>query len=152
MTLIIRLATHEDGVAIVPHLRRADRDEVYWQGGLPPELIVPLSVHAGSLCAEVDGQPQALFGCAERSALTRSAAPWLLGTQWLEDNPVHVLRHSRRHVAKWQHTWHHLSNHVSAENAVSIAWLRWLGFTMDPVAPHGPFAKPFHKFWWDRHV
>jgi len=75
VSLLIRPATIADAVAILPHLRQADRDEVYWQSGLPPELVVPMSVHPGSLCAEVDGAPVALFGCIERSPLTGSAAP-----------------------------------------------------------------------------
>lgn len=150
MTVEIAPATVNDAVAILPHLRADDRNEVYWQNGVPAEIALPMSIGRGALVARADGTPVALFGCAPLCMLTRSAAPWMVGTDWVADNPVTVLRHNRRHVALWQQSWQYLFNHVSAENALSVAWLRWLGFTLDPVAPHGPLGKPFHKFWWKK--
>lgn len=39
-----------------------------------------------------------------------------------------------------------LTNYVDARNAVSIRWLRWLGFEIEPAAPFGIHGLPFHRF------
>ena len=37
-------------------------------------------------------------------------------------------------------------NYVDARHTDAIRWLKWLGFTLHPATPYGPFDLPFHKF------
>ena len=65
----------------------------------------------------------------------------------LEQVPFTFARMSRPFLRLMKDRHLRLTNHVDVRNALAIRWLRWLGFTLDPAAPAGPFGFMFHHFW-----
>ena len=62
------------------------------------------------------------------------------------------LRRNREYVRQMQAAFPTLRNMVDARNEVSIRWLRWLGFTIEPAIRWGAAGMPFHPFWMTRDV
>lgn len=87
-----------------------------------------------------------MFGVAASSPLCRHGIPWFLGGPQIHANVPGFLRLSKAVVAKFLRHYPTLSNHVDARNSSAIRWLKWLGFTIRPAEPHGPFNLPFHPF------
>jgi len=141
-------ATPTQAAALAPRLRRADADEVWAAARLTPEeaprqsLALSLRAWAGL----ADDEVMCLFGLAPLSLLTGWGAPWLLGADGLERHANAFLRRNRAMVADMRALCPRLENRVDARNAVSIRWLRWLGFTLHPATPWGPDGLPFHRF------
>jgi hypothetical protein len=94
----------------------------------------------------VDGVPACILGVEIVSKLTLTGRPWLLGTGAVEDHALPFLRRSRFCLDAMLAIAPELENYVDARNAVSIAWLRWLGFSIDPAEPYGALGRPFHRF------
>ena len=92
------------------------------------------------------GQPFCMLGVSASSPLCRHGIPWLLGGPQIQDNVPGFLRLSKAAFAKILQRYPSLSNHVDARNLNAIRWLKWLGFTIRPAQPHGPFNLPFHPF------
>lgn len=133
--------------AVADAMRPADRDEVWASSLLLPDRALSGSLASSALAwtGTVDGRPACMFGVAPWPA-AGTAAPWLLGTAEVEANATAFLRRNRPYVAQMSATYPLLRNWVDARNRLSIRWLRWLGFTILPAEPHGPFGVPFHPF------
>lgn len=142
--ITIRPAIIHDGVALAPHMREADRQEVYAASGLSPRAALLASIHgsAESWAGLVNGNLTALFGVFGN-------APWLLGTDGVSQVPMTFLRGSRVVADRWSETYGPLENHVDARNETSLRWLKWLGFTIEPAEPWGFEKRAFHRFWKD---
>lgn len=121
---------------IARRMRQADRDEVFASSGRSPASALAFSLRKSSVAwtALIDGRPEVMFGVGDLNVLAGIGAPWLLGTDAVERHYVAFLRGSvdwRRQLLLRYST---LRNFVDDRNAVSIRWLRWLGFTLlDPV-------------------
>lgn len=146
-----RIVTSEaDMVAhVAANLRQADIEEAWAFYGRCPKALVLESFEKShmSWTGLLDGEPVITFGCMTEDRLETTGAPWLVGTTKLEQVPFTFARMSRPflHLMKDRHI--RLTNHVDVRNALAIRWLRWLGFTLDPAAPAGPFGLMFHHFW-----
>lgn len=144
----IREATADDIPALAAAMRQADREEVDAAHGHTAEEALAASL-AGSTRAWtglVDGEPVCMFGVGPISVLAGRGAPWMLGTDRLERCPRTFLRRSRTCVAAMLAVYPWLENYVAEKNTVSIAWLRWLGFTLaeEPVTlPNGSQFRHF---------
>lgn len=134
---------------VAERMRQADQDEVMAASGQSPrealEQSVTLSYRAW--VASVDGDPLALLGMASRSLVSGTGIPWLLGTDAVESNPMAFLRASRRVMPALIEGVRYMENRVDARNELSVRWLRWLGFTLEPAEPWGVAGLPFHRFW-----
>jgi len=75
----------------------------------------------------VSGEPVAVFGVAPTSWIDNEAAPWLLGTEALPRYGRDLVAMGRDAVSDWSQRWR-LVNRVDARNAVSVRWLRRVGF------------------------
>jgi GNAT superfamily N-acetyltransferase len=135
--------------ALAPRMRAADVAEVYAAARHAPleALTRSLAISTHAWCGIMDGEVACLFGVGMRSLLGGVGSPWMLGSDLIEQHGKAFLRRSRGVVAQMQAAYPELENWVDARNAVSIRWLRWLGFTLEPAAPFGPFDCPFHRFW-----
>ena len=122
-------ARYIDHVAL--HLCAADRDEVALQGYDPSDAL-----HASVDCSReayavlIDGEPAGIFGLA---ATPDGASPWLLTTDRFAMSSIGVARRARRIVRMWAQS-SRLSNTCDARNGAALAFLRWLGFTVDDPA------------------
>ena len=73
--------------------------------------------------------------------------PWLVGTDALERYPVHFFRVSRGIIEELLRRYERLENWTDARNRLSLRWLEWAGFNIEPAKPWGAVGLPFHRFW-----
>lgn len=143
----IRPATPDDARALV--LRAADRAEIDALTGRDPRAVLAESVDrstsAWAGCA--DGALVCLFGVVPLSLAGVTGIPWLLGSDAVTRYGRPFLRRNRAYVRTMLREYPVLRNVVDARNAVSIRWLKWLGFTMGQPVPMGVRGLPFIPFW-----
>ena len=134
---------------VASNLRQADIEEAWAFYGRCPKVLVLESFEKSHLCwtGLLDGEPVITFGCATFDLFESNGVPWLVGTSKLEQVPFTFARMSRPFLRLMKARHVRLTNYVDTRNTLAIRWLRWLGFTLDPAAPAGPFGLPFHHFW-----
>lgn len=147
-------ATLAHAEAMAPHMREADRNEIWAASRSQPLDSLRNGVMASSRAwaGLADGEIACLFGVAPQSRLTGSGYAWMLATPLIEQHQVTFLRHCRPAVADMAKGFTYLHNYVDARNTKAIRWLRWLGFTIHAPAPHGALGLPFHHFEMRPHV
>lgn len=103
--------------------------------------------------ALVDGKPAALFGCGQWGTLLAPVGvPWLLGTEAVRRHGRVLQRHARAYIASMLEQYPRLLNAVHADNTVSIAWLKRLGFSFGPPTRSPLTGMTFYFFEMHRHV
>lgn len=135
-------------VAMAPHLRPADVDEVYASRGLAPEpaMLSSLGRSTQAWTALIDGGPVCMWGVGPLSLVLGKGCPWLLGTCEVDRHAKTFLRQSRVFLREIQATYPELENFVDARHGTSLRWLKWLGFTIDQPQAMGFLKLPFHRF------
>jgi hypothetical protein len=148
MTFRIIPATVEHIDVIAPRMREADKEEVFAATGRGPRSALLHSLNRSDFAytVEFDGVPETMFGCGTTSILTKTGAPWLLGTDALEKHYRHFLRGSLYWVDQMRQMYSHLQNVVDDRNEVSKRWLKWIGFTLSEPLPLGYEQRPFRIF------
>lgn len=139
--------THVQRVAAA--MRDADRREVWASSRATPMEALTRSL-MGSCRAWtgfVDCEPVCLFGVGPIDLLSGEGAVWLLGADAMERNGMAFACRNRAMLPElFGDLFQVLTNRVDARNLVSLRWLRWLGATITPAEPFGPFRLPFHQF------
>ena len=122
--------------AIVPHLRREDVKEIHEMTGLTPDLPVVYSiVHSEKgYAAILDDKPVAVFGI-------HNGLIWLVATDDIAKYPVTFYRLSKNLFQSLKSGYSFLHNWVHEDNHLSLRWLKWLGFHVEPEVNH------FHHVW-----
>lgn len=87
-----------------------------------------------------------MFGVVPGTILTGTGIPWMIGTALLDRHARTLMIRSRRHLGTMMKGFDRLENYVDSRNRKAVRWLAWLGFTMLPAVPMGPFGVPFHRF------
>lgn len=146
MTIEILPATLDHAAFVAAHLRASDRREAE---ALSPESFETLARRSVTCaveawCGLVDGEPVCLFGVGLRNMLG-AAEPFFIATDALERHPVAFLRRCRPYVADWLQRFGVLEQWVDARNEASLRWMRWLGFRVEPAAPHGLYGNLFNR-------
>jgi len=145
-------ATPELLAAVAINTREADIAELWAAGRMTPEQALDMGDRfSNALVAVVDGEPICAFGVTPISAATGLGAPWLVGTTRLDRYATMFIRRCRPSLQAVLGDWLNLVNYVDARNARAIRWLSWLGFTIHPTIPYGPFNLPFHPFTLEGH-
>lgn len=75
------------------------------------------------------------------------SCPWLLGTDKVKELWRPFLRTCKQTLPSVLEKYPNLRNWCDARYERSLAWLRWLGFTVEPPVPYGMNGEPFCKFW-----
>lgn len=134
---------------VAANLRQADIEEIWAFYGRCPKAAVMESFQKSHMAwtGLLDGEPVITFGCCTDDLLGSNGVPWLVGTPKLEQVPLTFAKLSRPFLNVMMDHHVRLTNHVDVRNGLAIRWLRWLGFTLDPAEPAGPFGLPFHHFW-----
>jgi len=142
----IRPATVADAQALV--LRRADLEEIEALTGRDPRDVLVESVErsASAWAGLADGELVCLFGVVPMTLVGVTGVPWLLGSDAVCAYSRPFLRRNRSYVREMLREFPVLTNVVDARNAVSIRWLRWLGFRMGQPTPMGVRGLPFIPF------
>lgn len=134
---------------IAENMREADRREIWASDRLLPLCALKQSVLVSSVAwtCLVRGVPAFMWGVTRKGCiLSDTGVPWLLGTDAILEVRGEFLKQSRAYVDRMQKGFARLENIVHAENALSIRWLRWCGFTIgkEPVERNG---EKFFPFW-----
>ena len=122
--------------AIVPYLRQDDVHEIFCMTGLTPDLPVVYSIVCSEkgYAAVLDDKTVAVFG-------VHNGVIWLVAT---DDIAVHLITFYRLSKKIFQHLKHGYSilhNWVHVNNTLSLRWLKWLGFHVEPA------VNDFHHVW-----
>lgn len=95
------------------------------------------ALHAGVVksarawTAEVDGEPEAIFGVAPLNWTTGKGSPWLLGTDGARKVQRAFLTEAPKYLEEIEQMFPRLANMVSAKNTAALRWLPRLGFVID---------------------
>lgn len=152
--IVIREAVPADALALAADLRPQDAEEIRAMRGAAVDLAeairhsIAISSHAWTAYA---GPNIAMVGgVAPIGSLLGGniGSPWLLGSSIMFQRPGALTRTGRRYVAFMHTIYPELRNLIDHRNAVSIAWLRRLGFSIHTDEPVlcGPDRVPFYPF------
>ena len=136
MALYCRLPTDEDIWQLGEFMRQSDRDELAAVCDLSAYEAVVASVKASDVAflrAHVDerGRVVCIRGCSPvRDGV---AAPWLLGTDLLDDYGLGLHKEAVRELARMRMKYALLSNVVDVRQERVIGWLQRLGFRLRPA-------------------
>lgn len=142
-------ASPEHSAIIAESMREADRREVWASDRWLPlyALTYSLSFSRIAWTCMVHGVPAFMWGVTFHGGMhSEVGVPWLLGTDAINEVSREFLKQSRAYVDRMQNGFTRLENIVHAENALSIRWLRWCGFTIEkePIERNG---EKFFPFW-----
>lgn len=142
----VRRPTPADLDHIAAHVRPQDRVEIAALGETDVRAALERSVRDSvwSLVADT-GTPACVFGLAAPNGMLGDlGVPWLIGTPAVTRNRRALMRLAPAYIRHMLQTYPRLVNGVHADNSVSIAWLRHLGFTVHPPVDHN--GHQFHPF------
>lgn len=133
---------------IASRMRKADRLEVMASSGSTPHRALMFSLEKSSLAwtAIINGEPEVMFGVGDLNVLTKTGAPWLLGTDAIEQHVRLFLRSSLHWREKLFNRYEVMRNFVDDRNEVSKRWLSWLGFTLHEPMSIGVNGEMFRLF------
>lgn len=149
--------TFDADTLLLRGVRATDQAECWKMAGVTVDELLRESIEK-SVCAatvEHDSNPIALFGVAPLPLLPLLSNK-TMGLVWLvahddfsrPELAVSLVRASREFIACWLREYELLGNFIDPENAVSLRWLAWLGFTIDAQNPvHGPHGHNLYRFW-----
>ena len=143
MEVRIEQATVDHVLKLVP--RQADIDEVYAACGLTANdaLLSSINLDGEHFAGFVDDELVCIFGVG---GLYGVGIPYMIGTDNLMRHRKSFLVYSRGFIDKMKRRYSYMTNFVDARNVASIAWLKWLGFSIDYAVPFGFLGLPFHRF------
>lgn len=145
----VRTSTFEDCLALGPHLRKEDCEEIQAVAGFAPTAGLIYSFINSKACLTIvqNGKPITMFGVGEFPNDDRIGMIWLLSAPQLLEISKPFLRHSKRLLALLTASYDIVMNYVDCRNLVHQRWLRWCGFIF--IAKHEEFGvekRPFYEF------
>lgn len=140
----LRQAVPADAEWFACRLRSADLAEVlaFYDDPLNA-LRNAISVSQICVVAERGGQGVILLGCADNLV---HGVPWLMATDEVTTHPGALTKIAKHYVGLFLERWPALLNYVDERNAVSVHWLRRLGFTIGEARKFGRNGERFHPF------
>lgn len=148
-TYTVEPATHDHALHIGRHARRADVEELAAASGRTclEALLDGLLRCDTPLTGLINGEPACMFGVVQTNRVYNIGAPWMIGTELLEQHALAFLRRSKPAFYPLAAQYSELVNYVDARHTAAIRWLKWLGFEFDEAKPHGVAGLPFHRFY-----
>lgn len=131
-TLNIRKSIQSDILPIAHNMRDMDVKEIWDSHRSSPynALRRGLKTKGNTWTIIVNGIPVGMVGVVERTLLSDTGTPWLLGTDVLTDDTKLFLKISKIVLKKMSQGYKMLENYESVENTASLRWLKKLGFTI----------------------
>ena len=142
----VRNSEKGDGYELGPHLRQADKDEIYaLTGATDPAQDLESSLWRSDSCWTValGDEPIAIFGITESEDTTANI--WMLGSDKIEDVRWQFLRESKSWLKKISKDFTMLWAFADSRNTKHTDWYEWLGFKIAATKPYGPQDIPFHR-------
>src|SRR5262245_49618128 len=130
-------ATEQDARELAPRLRDQDHAEVLALGSNPLEALQESVATAREAWTYRDGAGDiiCMAGVCPQTLIGQTGVPWLLGSDLVRAHAPTLFRESRRMVGQWLDTFPILQNQVPADYTAALRWVRWLGFTVEPIQP-----------------
>lgn len=122
-------ARPEHAEAVAANIRDSDRAELAILGHIDPaaRLTFALSLPGDARAVlAADGQPVALFGCAEVS--DGCGAPWMLCARDIRKAARFIVKHGARRVRAWARRWPTMRNATLATNKMHHRFIEACGF------------------------
>ena len=145
--LSILPTTQKDIEELSSKLRKSDIEEVLASHNFAPKEAVSVSVELSthSYAVRVNNALVMIYGVSMLHD-KNGASPWMLATDELQKHAIKFYRITKKHVDEMYKQYGYLENYVDARNALSIRWLKWLGFTIHKAEPYGIEQLLFHRF------
>ena len=143
------MPTDDQVQEVALNLRTSDLIEAVNSGSCSGGDAVWGSWQASSVRHGIEGDDGQIVGVCGVCRDGPAGEIWMLGTDGLMATPSHrrqFVRLSQQWIDELLLDWRVLHNWVFAANRKSVAWLRFLGFTVYPAQPHGPYAQLFRYF------
>jgi len=128
-------------------MRLEDAEECRAAGGYSPMQAAMLCLQTATYARTllISDAPVAFWGTNAVPGVPGVGGIWLLGTTGLLRHRRAFVRHcNRAALAPMLDQYHTLVNFVDARYTEAVRWVRWLGFTVLPAIPYGPFNLLFH--------
>ena len=139
---------------IARNLRAADADELFATTGHVNHfhsLTISMRASRDTLMAvDPSGEPMALLGVGTVSLIYNTGCPWMVATPRVNAHRGALVALGRTYTRAMLTGYDRLENRVDTRNAVSIGWLRHIGFQIAPAKPYGALGLPFNLFWMQR--
>lgn len=136
---------------LIRNVRDMDRREMWALARLKPEDAIPASVERSASASRAvvndDGDLLCIFGICPTAILGNAGAPWMIGTDLLQEYRRDLVVRSRAFVRYSLRSFDKLSNVVWAENTVSIRYLKAIGFTVGEEKTSRITGARYHEFW-----
>lgn len=143
------MPTDDQVQEVALNLRTSDLIEAVNSGSCSGGDAVWGSWQASSVRHGIEGDDGQIVGVCGVCRDGPAGEIWMLGTDGLMATPSHrrqFVRLSQQWINELLLDWRVLHNWVFAANRKSVAWLRFLDFTVYPAQPHGPYAQLFRYF------
>lgn len=143
------MPTDDQVQEVALNLRGSDWNEVTNSGYDSGLVAVWSSWRASSVRHGIEGDDGQIVGVCGVCKDGPAGEIWMLGTDGLMATASHrrqFVRLSQQWIDELLLDWRVLHNWVFAANRKSVAWLRFLDFTVYPAEPHGPYAQLFRYF------
>lgn len=130
-------------------MREEDVEECKQMSGDSPLVALQRGVSISSYSSVIvlDGTPCAVVGLVVRSVISGEGVPWMLATRAAVKHRRIFINNCKAGLSDMLNVCPNLSNYVHAKNVVSVRWLKWMGFTMEPSEPIGVDGSHFHRFY-----
>jgi len=147
----VRDSVEEDIEFLSSRLKKTDVDEVFASNHVSPEEALRHGMDTSIYCRTAEnGQPFMMFGLYTDNVISDRANIWMLSSDYIKSIPIKFVRQSRLFIKDMLEWYPYLENYVDARNKESIAWLKWLGATIEDPKPYGIEQRPFHHFYFKR--
>lgn len=146
--ITVSRSTREDAEYIAANMRKEDAQEIWDSHNFTPYEAMKYSIEKTIFClaVRIEDRPVLMFGVNGETVLGEKGIVWMLSTPEIEKIKFRFVRHSKMFIDMMLEYYPTLYNFVSAENKISIAWLRALGAKFDTAKPHGIEQKMFRYF------
>lgn len=148
--LLVRTATSDDCVRIVPELTISDYDEIEATMGLSPQdgLLAAYARSTEAFVIERNGQVVAIGGLVEdEDPDVPFANVWMLATPKVRKVPISFTKVIRAWLSEYATKYGALYGYADARNKDHIKWIARNGFTIIRIVEEmGPQKRPFYEF------
>ena len=142
----VRRARAEDVEPIGWNLRQCDVAELHdGVGATPiPALLHSYKVSSSAWTIHIGDEPVAMFGVAPDSEIPGCGHVWYLATErWDREGRRDMIAASRLFVDAMLDGFDLIGNFVDCRNAMSVKWLKHLGFTEGETVRNTASGLPF---------
>lgn len=142
-------ASREHVVPIAMRLRQSDINEIWAASALLPVPGMLASLEGSTVARTwlIDGIPVAMGGIKPWPDDPNRGLIWFLASTEIMRHKWRFIVESRAEFIERRQAFAYLHNWVDERDRQAVRWLKWLGFHVEPPAPHGVFGKRFHYFW-----